>query len=301
MLDPYCSHDKQCPHEAIQSAVKEGAPVNPSEEYPGLEMEWKSRYLDRDNTREDPVNYYDRRTSVCECLYSKDTKDIETGEYEWDKMFKYTFGVVAKTEEHLFDFLTKKNQWTPEHQRFVRSIHPMARKICRHCREAYTDYIVLGRGPSDFADSIDELLHGEMSFRRAGFYSGGAFDSTRVRDDARSTNEYLSLLRAQEIAEETKYLIRHGSNGNYKPRFAYGDDLETLLEKAASISFAEPNRRPLGLNPERFMADCEKCQKEMPGREYGTKLCVDCESRMRSTEDRKPSGHKRPRTEQDVS
>ena len=164
------------------------------------------------------------------------------------------------------------------------------------------DHLVLKVGPPDFGNSVDELLHGEMCYWRGSFYAGGAFDSTAVRAKARSARTYRSLLEAQAAAEKGKYLICHGSYDGYKQRFTYEFDLEDLLEEASTLNFEEPNRRPLGLNPERFMAECEKCQKEMPEREYGTKVCDECGKRSLATEDLKPvSGRKRRSTSNDMA
>jgi hypothetical protein len=203
------------------------------------------------------------------------------------KVYKYTFGVVAKTEHDLFQFLAKRNQWSLEHQKNVRSIHPMARMICRHCRDAYMLHLVLPACPPDFADSMDELLHGEMCYVRGGFYAGGTFNSTAVRSKARTASAYLSLLKVQAVAEKAKYWIRHGSCDGYKERFAFADDLKELLDEASKVIFAEPHRRPLGLNPERFMEECEKCQKQMPEREYGTRVCEECKDRLRFMQEHK--------------
>ncbi len=166
----------------------------------------------------------------------------------------------------------------------------MARLVCTKCRAAYFRHQQLELAPPDFGDSIEELLHGEMCFPSACFYAGGAFDSTRVRANARTRYQYMGLLASQRNAEESKYLIRNGSHVDYKQRFTFGYELETLLKEASEIFFAESGRRPLGLNPERFVVECFKCQKRMLGKEYGTITCEDCESRTLTTKgDTNPS------------
>lgn len=281
MLDPFCGHERQCRHDCCD-IVKPVVPLEAENDYFPRDM-WHSNNFDPHNTRENPDDFFEIRQSVCGCSYHK--QFLDNG---WDGDFHYTFGVIAKTEDHLFDFLSKKNQWSLEHQTRVRSIHPMARKICNRCRDAYMLYSVLPAGPPGLGDSIDELLHGESFYAGRCFYSGGEFESTAVRCDARSADAYMNRLEAQAMVEQTKHFVRHGSYDGYKRRFTFGTELQVLLEEASQISFAEPHRRPLGLNPERFMAECEKCQIEMPGREYGTNICEDCEYRLRATQDAKP-------------
>lgn len=268
MLDPFCCHPRQCRHDCCAMT----RPVFPMEEgkYYCPRNIWDNFTFDSHNTRENPDNFADRRRGVCNCSFIK----------EHISYFKYTFGVVAKTEEHLFEFLSKKNQWSHDYQNLVRSIHPMARLICDRCREDYVIHLLLEFGPLDFGDSIDELLHGEMCYASGGFYAAGAFDGTRVRAKARTTYSYMRILDLQTNAEKVRYLLRHGSYDGYKQRFTFGYELKTLLEQVSEISFAEPGRRPLGLNPERFVADCSRCQKPMLGREYGTQVCEECDNRL---------------------
>ena len=280
MLDPFCSHPRQCRHECCD-IVKRVSPMDEGNAYYPNQV-WHSNSFDPRNNRENPRNFSDRRRPVCNCSYNREFVEDETS---WDKTFKYTFGVIAKTDDHLFKFLAKLNEWSLEYQDVVRSIHPMARMICSRCREAYMLYLLLPAGPADFGDSIDELLHGETCYVRGGFYAGGAFDSTAVRAKARCTSAYMKVLTNQAKAEKAKYWIRHGSYDGYKQRFAFGNELKTLFDEVSKINFAEPHRRPLGLNPERFMEECEKCQKQMPGLEYGTRLCEGCNNRWRAMKD----------------
>jgi hypothetical protein len=242
---------------------------------------WHSRRLNPPDVWGNLEHYADQRRPVCNCAHNKEHVPEA---FRWStksKIFIYTFGVIAKTEDDLFQFLTKRNHWNLEHLNIVRSIHPMARMICRHCRDAYMLHLVLSACPPDFADSMDELLHGEMCYVGGEFYSGGAFDSTAVRSKARTASAYLSLLKVQAVVEKAKYWIRHGSYDGYKERFAFADDLEEVVDEASKVNFAEPHRRPLGLNPERFMEECERCQKQMPEREYGTRVCEECKDRLR--------------------
>lgn len=280
MLDPFCSHSRQCRHDCCDIVQRVGPIMDEGNNYFPDEV-WHSNSFDPHHTRVSPWDFVDQKRLVCDCSYSKRFVEGQSDEDLASKASNYTFGVIAKTDDHLFDFLAKTNQWSLEHQAKVRSIHPMARMICSHCRRAYMLYLLLPAGPPDFGDSIDELLHGEMCYVHGGFYAGGAFDGTAVRSRARGASAYMAKLKNQAKAERAKYWIHHGTYDGYKQRFAFGNELKTLLGEASKTSFAEPHRPPLGLNPERFMEECEKCQIQMPGLEYGTRICEECNSRWR--------------------
>ena len=134
MLDPFCSHIRQCHHDCcvIDMGV---APMQANSAHFPRHV-WYSQNLNPLETWNEADNYHRQRKGVCECVHSRDYKNNFTSWdsdriYRFDNVFRYTCGIIAKTEDHLFEFLAQKNQWSTEHQTFVRSLHPMARRICR--------------------------------------------------------------------------------------------------------------------------------------------------------------------------
>ena len=56
--------------------------------------------------------------------------------------------------------------------------------------------------------------------------------------------------------------------------------LKNLFERARNVAFPSSSRKnPVGLNPERFIAHCERCDAWLHGYEYGTDLCNVCQEK----------------------
>jgi hypothetical protein len=142
--------------------------------------------------------------------------------------------------------------------------------------------------------TVEDFLH-HQQFRRQqhrnifepSFYSGGVFDSRRgpFADDF-PLYQALTSLQSQLDGEQTKYFIKHGTKEGFKPRFAFGDDMGSLFEKASAIVFSEGARPTVGLNPERFIEKCPSCKEWLLGYEFNTEYCEPCGSRKQAAIER---------------
>jgi len=111
------------------------------------------------------------------------------------------------------------------------------------------------------------------------FYSGGTFDSTQVRDSARSNIQAREMLFTQNRLEKIRHVRKHGTVEGYQQRFTFSDDLAKVFEEASQLVLPGSNRAPVGLNPERFIPRCQSCNAWLHDCEFGTLVCEPCESR----------------------
>lgn len=197
----------------------------------------------------------------------------------------YSVKIVEPLEGDAIVFLSKYKNWSKEWWERVEKVPAELQMCCTGCREAYGLYLFLKEEAPPECGSVDELLLGPKALMLTGrstpfkpsFYSGGAFDSSKVRGNARTVYEQVNVLKAQYVLDVFRYMISHDMSCNgYQQRFSWGDDLETVLRSASRVSFRESTRAPVGLNPERFIAVCEGCGKWLCGCEYGVRLCDEC-------------------------
>ena len=177
-----------------------------------------------------------------------------------------------------------ENEWSDAERAAVEAIHPWSRQACRNCRYKYENYAFLKRNPTN-TDSIDDVLSEGPAFRRQmgksifrpSFYSGGVFDSRRHGEDAIFIETALQALRSQLTAEKTRYSLKHGNLEDYTQRFVYEKSLHRVFQLASRVCFPKNTRAPVGLNPERFVAECNSCKCWMPTVEFKTRYCETCQ------------------------
>ena len=176
---------------------------------------------------------------------------------------------------------------------------------CRRCRYEYAIWLVFKGDPRvdlldfDLRDEeglsflFGESYKGGITHFTGSFYGCSAFNSTLVRDSARTIEQTRWLLESQKIAERARYLVRHlgeecatsknfslfEEKGKYRDRFVFSDTLVNVLSKGESRVFPNNAKAPVGLNPERFVETCEACSKYILGHEFGTTLCEQCKSK----------------------
>jgi len=206
--------------------------------------------------------------------------------------FPYSMALFEKTEYDATEFFANIFNWDEERRRQVEEVPNHLRKACRYCRNQYgITQFLKDEAPLDDTLCEEPLKDGDRTFKFSrgycgqlcpSFYGGPTFDGHRVGSMARKYPEAVNVLVAQSKAEKTRYFIKHGNLHNYRPRFLHtkmtvDDPLKQLFEEASKITFDTNIRRPIGLNPERFIAQCESCGDWLHGCEYGTKFCVECD------------------------
>ena len=229
----------------------------------------------------------------------------------------YTQKLFETSEGDAIDFFSKRFEWNNEEKERVSEIDPYLRMACRRCKNEYgLVRIVMKQFPELMKEYevVDDNLRGDFSHRAGydrkyptSFYSGGCFDSTLARDNARTTIGNVTMLRSQTLFEMSAYVLKHGSPDGYKRRYVYDSDsrecnyvdseeerskdyddtiegipgggLLAALKKASITSLQEPKRPPIGLNPERFIERCATCQSWLIGNRYGSKYCQRCDTK----------------------
>eukprot|EP00956_Cyclotella_meneghiniana_P032395 scaffold89038_cov51-Cyclotella_meneghiniana.AAC.3 len=201
----------------------------------------------------------------------------------------YTQMMFETSQGDAIAFFRKRFKWSDDDLVAVNSIDPYLRMACRRCKVQYNLIRVVMTKHPDLMKEYwldEESLRGSFSYMHTlgeckgeyepSFYSGGVFESTRVRDNARPTLKILSSLHAQKIFEVASYIMKHGSPDNYKKRFVHGDNLEEVFQMARLSVLQKSKRPPVGLNPERFIERCVQCQRWLIGYQYGVKECEMC-------------------------
>ena len=219
-------------------------------------------------------------------------------------------------ENHALDFLSKRNGWSVSQRRKVSSFSPLCRYACNQCRHEYAFWLVISRDPrADLLnpDDLQEAIAFAQSHGHCGGYSGGfrpsfygcgAFSAILVGDNARTIHQQLAVLATQIAAERVRYVVEHlgkesalkknlpiffdydmasdhnprrfVQNNGFSDRFIFDHDLASLLVLASTFSFPDNKKPPIGLNPERFLVSCKKCNCFIIGAEYGSEYCSNC-------------------------
>jgi hypothetical protein len=200
--------------------------------------------------------------------------------------------LFKKEREDPVDFFAKYHGWSNDIRAEVEATDPRQRVSCRRCRYSYENYVFLKR-TTDEMHTVEDFLHHEMYNRQRrgkfspSFYSGGVFDGRRGRfDDDFPVYKALAALQSQLDGEETKYFIKHDTKEGFKPRFAFGAEVDALFEKASQIVFSEGARPTVGLNPERFIDKCPTCKAWLLGYEFNAEYCEPCGSRKQAAIER---------------
>jgi hypothetical protein len=222
------------------------------------------------------------------CLYEHGDLDRKQAGY------MHTIKLFERSPGDAIDFFSKRFNWSTQDMRLVNEIDPYLRMACQKCKQDYNLIRIVMANYPDLLKEYeldDDILHGQFAYSSSSsycglfepsFYSGGVFDSTRVRDNARRTLKIYALLRSQSVFELSAYVMKHGSAEGYKKRFVFEcgyyaeSDLIKTLRKAQRTMLQEPARPPIGLNPERFVEKCGKCQSWLVGNMYGSKQCSSC-------------------------
>jgi hypothetical protein len=157
--------------------------------------------------------------------------------------------------------------------------------------------LVLDKAPMSIqsVETVEDLLHGPWSYKHSvgwcgdfgpSFYSGGALNSFFVGTNARAYYQLLGVMHSQQIIEEARYIRQHGSAKVDNARFVYGDNLECVFSDAAEQKLPANGRAPVGLNPERFIAQCKECQQWLHECEFNVQYCEKCiESKPAAVDD----------------
>jgi hypothetical protein len=196
-------------------------------------------------------------------------------------------------------FFAEYHEWDDELSTMVGGVDLRLRVACKNCRYRY--YISTTAKQSDpVFDQLDEenILRepacqgwkGEYSqsiradrnvFSHGSafcaFYCGSCFDSRLAREEF-SFRQLLGSLWSKKSLESEREKTKV-SNKRSGPRFVYGHRLASVFENARRNIFPTPARAPVGLNPERFVAKCEGCQKWLLDSEYGVQFCEQCSER----------------------
>ena len=142
---------------------------------------------------------------------------------------RYTMALFEESPAHSIEFFRKLHNWDQAFYDRVLKVPVHLRIACKLCRIRYGTHLFL-KSESPLEQHSD-LLRSEKTFMKTDghsfaprfqptFYAGPAFDSTKVREDARSYEEIMSTLGSQLYAEETRFLIKHnGRREGYMPRF----------------------------------------------------------------------------------
>lgn len=213
--------------------------------------------------------------------------------------YMHTIKLFERSPGDAIDFFSKRFNWSTQDMRLVNEIDPYLRMACQKCKQDYNLIRIVMANYPDLLKEYeldDDILHGQFAYSSStgsrysysgvwfepSFYSGGVFDSTHVRRSARRTLKIYALMFSQSVFELSAYVMKHGSDEGYKKRFVFecGDyaesDLIRTLRKAQRTMLQEPARPPIGLNPERFVEKCGKCQSWLVGNMYGSKQCKTC-------------------------
>ena len=185
-------------------------------------------------------------------------------------------------------FLARIRKWDDAKLAEVEAIPYNERVCCRRCRNDYAVYVFI-KNEYPVGDDVDDYLRGEKALMLTNgwqgmtpdpsFYSGGTFDSTQVRESARSNIQAREMLFTQCRLEKIRYVRKHGTVEGYQQRFTYGDDLDKVFDEASQLVLPGSNRAPVGLNPERFISRCQSCFEWLHDCEFGTLVCERCASR----------------------
>ena len=275
MIDPCCRHDNQCENcTRVISRNGSGESVTEVGEYRAYDLVGRN-YLDE--VTENQLKDEENLVRFC-CNQIPERSRL--GNHH------YSLAVIERDEGDATDFLAKYNKWTDEDLERARLVPNEFRRCCFHCREAYGLYLFLKDESPVECDTVEDLLQGPKSLRLTrgwrgffspSFYSGGAFDSSKVREFARSNLKAEGLLRSQSLLEKFRYVTKHGGSAEgYMQRFTHGYDLKKVFHDAAELILPGSSRPPVGLNPERFIAMCQSCRGWLHGYEFGTELCDDC-------------------------
>ena len=213
--------------------------------------------------------------------------------------YQYSYALIERNAGETTEFLRRYNKWSDEQLAEIQKAPNEMRRCCIDCRRAYgLSLFVQGELPPE-TDTVDETLHGPKAlmlyssgrfngFFDPSFYSGPAFDSSRVRHSARSKLEAVGLLRSQSLLEKFRYISKRGGSADgYEPRFTHGANLEQVFQEAAELALPASGRPPVGLNPERFISVCQFCSKWLHGYEFGADTCDEC------AESKKPAAKKK--------
>jgi hypothetical protein len=276
-MDPNCEHPEQCTPEGVNL---------------------DGRANDNQPASRHPNNSRWGRTARKVKIYEVTAFQEEHGRFRschCQHLFQYPYSFVLfeKDGESPLEFFAKYNSWSDGTRLHVEETDPRQRVACRRCRYSYENYVFL-KSTTDEMHTVEDFLH-HQQFRRQqhrnifepSFYSGGVFDSRRgpFADDF-PLYQALTSLQSQLDGEQTKYFIKHGTKEGFKPRFAFGDDMGSLFEKASAIVFSEGARPTVGLNPERFIEKCPSCKEWLLGYEFNTEYCEPCGSRKQAAIER---------------
>ena len=218
--------------------------------------------------------------------------------------FTNTMKLFERSPGDAIDFFSQRFHWSEEDKRLVNEVDPYLRMACLKCKQDYNLIrVVMQRYPDLLKEyELDEdILHGRFAYSSSNcsdnhvwfspsFYSGGVFSSTHVRSNARRTLKIYAMLFSQSVFELSAYVMKHGSAEGYKKRFVFErcdfkcgsdarwlkSDLISTLKLAQNTALQEPARPPIGLNPERFVERCDRCQNWLVGNMYGSKQCSRC-------------------------
>lgn len=157
------------------------------------------------------------------------------------------------------------------------------------CKWAYLiDRKILPNEPTleDAEDALHDVTHySQGNHFHPSFYAAPLFNSSYVRDSARSVFEILSSLSSQEFIEKCRYVKKKGDMGGYAPRFVKGYLIDEVFKDAGKVVFPETGRAPVGLNPERFISKCKSCRTWLNGYEFRAEYCRACEEERQSDEE----------------
>ena len=220
--------------------------------------------------------------------------------------YPYTMELFEKFQDDGLLFFKKLFDWNEAKYEKCVQVPSHLRVACKKCRNKYGINVFL-REEHPVDDRCD-TLRAEKTLKvstatkdythlEPSFYGGAAFDATLSKGSARIWMKAIATIRSQSTAEKHRYLIQHNTLVGYKQRFTYPslysdprgpgwtDDellfgknyLQAVFDKASKLVFPETGRtNPVGLNPERFIAKCNKCSTWLHRAKYGTTHCEKC-------------------------
>jgi len=308
LCDPNCIHKTPCSFDSkIVSIKKEITVKRPSTSDGPRDENLYDTYPDRPNTtfaRKDQIHQYQNENGIFAVCF-------ECGGSEGS----YSLALFEKQEGDAVTFFKETFNWPLDFEREVKKKHPMTLVCCTHCRLLYESNEVFknieSSGDNVVLPSTDKFLHQDFAPKdwrglqrqrahvgknhgqiKMNFYCGMMFDARIARTgDYNLYYRCQSTLRAKENIELMRHICKHGAGKKYEHRFIYPqvkggceysrqfsdmEALKSLFDRASNMNFRKPSRQPIGLNPERFIAECENCKKWLLDAECDVKYCEKC-------------------------
>mmetsp|Transcript_34371 Transcript_34371/g.51522 ORF Transcript_34371/g.51522 Transcript_34371/m.51522 type:complete len:707 (-) Transcript_34371:776-2896(-) len=176
----------------------------------GRQQTWSGEDWDEVlGTQERKINEGEERMLCCHRLsgdrdegkYLGETRSLyEPGDLDRrGATYMYTMKLFERSPGDAIDFFSRRFRWSAEDMILVKKVDPYLRMACQKCKQDYNLIrVVMAKYPDLLKeyDLNDDILHGQFAYSSSNcysnnvsfepsFYSGGVFNSTHVRNEAR--------------------------------------------------------------------------------------------------------------------